>query len=141
MTKNIIPDGNDIYTDDDFRTTRDRFDAARDRVLADPKAANASKNLADEIAARVDAKRATLAQVRRAVGLTQEQLAETLGVNQAQVSKIERTSNLHLATLIRFIAATGGRLRIVAEYGSTTVDLAVADIALDDEAAADLVDV
>ena len=66
---------------------------------------------------RLAAKRATLAEVRRAIGLTQTQMAEMLGMTQGDVSKLERRENLHLTTLCRFIEATGGRLRISATRG------------------------
>ena len=76
---------------------------------------------------RLAAKHATLAEVRRAVGLTQNQVAETLGMTQGDVSKLERRDNFHLATLCRFIEATGGRLRISATCGTTEVDLLATD--------------
>lgn len=113
------------FSDDDFITSTARVRAARERVLANPRAAKAHQVLGEEIARRIDTKQATLSEVRRAVGLTQKQLAETLGIEQGDLSKLERRQNLHLATLTRFIEATGGRLRIVAVYGDTEVDLEV----------------
>ena len=77
---------------------------------------------------RLAAKHATLAEVRRAIGLTQNKMAETLGMAQGDVSKLERRNNLNLTTLRRFIEATGGRLRISATYGTTEVDLNVGDL-------------
>jgi transcriptional regulator with XRE-family HTH domain len=62
------------------------------------------------------------------VGLTQKQLAQTLGMEQGDLSKLERRQNLHLATLTRFIEATGGRLRITAVYGDTEVALDINDV-------------
>lgn len=113
------------FNDDDFVTSTARVRAAREKVLANPRAAQAHRALGEEIARRIDTKQATLSEVRRAVGLTQKQLAETLGMEQGDISKLERRQNLHLATLTRFIEATGGRLRIVAVYGDTEVDLEV----------------
>ncbi len=110
-------------SDEDFDTSTERVRAARDKVLANPRAAEAHQTLGEQIARRIEHKRATLSQVRRAVGLTQKQLAETLGIDQGDLSKLERRQNLHLATLTRFVEATGGRLRIVAVYGDTEVDL------------------
>lgn len=120
-----IPDQPVAFSDEDFTTSTARVRAARDKVLANQRAADAHRALGEEIAQRIEHKRATLSEVRRAVGLTQKQLAETLGIEQGDLSKLERRQNLHLATLTRFIEATGGRLRIVAVYGDTEVDLDV----------------
>ena len=47
-----------------------------------------------------------LSQLRKAKGLTQEAMAELLGVTQAEVSKMERRSELYIGTLKKFIEAT-----------------------------------
>ncbi len=108
-----------------------RYKAARAKALRTRRAKAAHSELTHEIDAHVERKQATLAQVRQAVGLTQTQLAEELGIAQGDVSKIERRDNLRLATLARFIEATGGHLRIVAIYDDTEVDLAIGDITAD----------
>lgn len=108
-----------------------RFKAARAKALKARRAKAAHSELTHEIDAHVERKQATLAQVRQAVGLTQTQLAEELGIAQGDVSKIEHRDNLRLATLARFIEATGGHLRIVAVYDDTEVDLAIGDITAD----------
>jgi DNA-binding transcriptional regulator YiaG len=46
-----------------------------------------------------------LAQLRKAKGLTQESMAELLGVSQAEVSKTERRAELYVGTLRKFIEA------------------------------------
>lgn len=127
-----IPDQEVAYTDDDFATSTERVRAARQALLENPEAAEAHRLLGDEIAKRLDAKRATLSEIRRAVGLTQRQLAESLGMEQGDVSKLERRQNLHLTTLTRFIEATGGQLRIIAVYGETEVALAINDVVPDE---------
>lgn len=108
-----------------------RYRTARAKALESTRAASTHRELTDEINAHVERKRATLAQVRQAVGLTQTQLAEELCIAQGDVSKIERRDNLRLTTLARFIEATGGQLRIVAVYDDTEVDLTVGDISTD----------
>ncbi len=108
-----------------------RYKAVRTKALGARRAKAAHSELTHEIDAHVNRKQATLAQVRQAVGLTQTQLAEELGIAQGDVSKIERRDNLRLATLARFIEATGGHLRIVAVYDDTEVDLAIGDITAD----------
>lgn len=108
-----------------------RFKAARAKALESDRAAAAHRKLTTEIDEHVERKSATLAQVRRAIGLTQTQLAEELGIAQGDVSKIERRENLRLSTLARFIEATGGHLRIVAVYDDAEIDLAIGDLTAD----------
>jgi transcriptional regulator with XRE-family HTH domain len=62
-----------------------------------------------------------LAAIRRAAGLTQIQLAAKLGVGQAQVSKIERQSDMLLGTLAAYLTALGAEAQIVVEVGEQTL--------------------
>src|SRR5690349_15109674 len=55
-----------------------------------------------------------LAQLREAMDLTQESLAETLHVKQASISKMERRSDMYISTLSKIIEAMGGELQIAA---------------------------
>src|SRR5574341_2680121 len=57
----------------------------------------------------------TLRDLRQAEHLTQERMAELLGVAQENVSRLERRADLLLSTLSSYVAAMGGRLRLVAE--------------------------
>ncbi|MBK5223455.1 MAG: helix-turn-helix transcriptional regulator [Acidimicrobiia bacterium] len=111
------------YTDDDFATSTATVREAREKLLTNPEAAAAHRALGVQIDARVERKTATLREVRRALGYTQAQLADSLGIEQGDISKIERRQNLYLSTLARFIDATGGHLRITAVYEDTEVDL------------------
>jgi transcriptional regulator with XRE-family HTH domain len=117
------------YTVDEFERANERVRAAREVLLSDPAAKEAHKRLGEEIAGRVERRRAKLVEVRRAVGLTQEQLADTLGMDQGEISRLEHRENVHLSTLSRFIEATGGELRVVARYGTSEIELAIGDIA------------
>ena len=58
----------------------------------------------------------TLQQLRKAKDLTQVQLAETLGVQQATVAKYERQSDLLLSTLSSYVQAMGGSLKLMVEF-------------------------
>ena len=58
----------------------------------------------------------TLQDLRKARALTQERMAELLGIKQENVSRIEKRTDLLLSTLSSYVAAMGGRLRIVAEF-------------------------
>jgi DNA-binding XRE family transcriptional regulator len=51
-----------------------------------------------------------LAEVRRARGLTQQQVAERMGVSKGRVSQIEQGKVSGQEVLARFTAALGGRL-------------------------------
>ena len=130
MTNSAIPEPQleAEYSPDEYATATSRVQKARQQLLDDPKASAAHQALTAQIEARLDEKEATLREVRRAIGLTQSQVAEMLGMSQGDVSKLERRENLHLATLSRFIEATGGRLRICAWYGDTEVTLKVGDL-------------
>lgn len=57
-----------------------------------------------------------LSQLRKARGLTQEAMAELLGVSQAEVSKMERRSELYIGTLEKFIEAMNGELVLAARF-------------------------
>ena len=57
-----------------------------------------------------------LRELRQALELTQQQLAETLKVNQAAISKMESQSDMYISTLRRFLQAMGGTLKVVAEF-------------------------
>jgi transcriptional regulator with XRE-family HTH domain len=58
----------------------------------------------------------TLRDLRQAQHLTQERMAELLGVEQENISRLERRSNLLLSTLASYVEAMGGKLRLIAEF-------------------------
>lgn len=58
----------------------------------------------------------TLAELRGEVGLTQREVAESLGQSQANVSRIEHEEDLYLSTLREYVAALGGTLQISAVF-------------------------
>lgn len=93
--------------------------------------------------ARIEARRTELIAgvnglkaLRRLAGRSQEQMAESLGVKQPSVHKIERQADLYLSTLRRFVEAAGGSLELRIELpGKGVLRLnGIADIA-DEEAA------
>lgn len=65
---------------------------------------------------RLHAEYLTLQELRKAKKLTQVQLAETLGVQQATVAKYERQSDLLLSTLTSYVRAMGGELKLMVEF-------------------------
>lgn len=54
--------------------------------------------------------------LRQALDLTQQEVAASLKIEQAAVSKMEKQTDMYLSTLRRFIAAMGGELEIVARF-------------------------
>jgi DNA-binding XRE family transcriptional regulator len=72
----------------------------------------------------------TLRDLRQAEQLTQERMAELMGVEQENVSRLERRADLLLSTLSSYVAAMGGKLRLIAEFPNRQpATIALADIA------------
>lgn len=57
-----------------------------------------------------------LNELRRARSLTQQDVAETLNVNQPAVAKLEQRADIYVSSLRNYIEAAGGRLKIIAEF-------------------------
>src|SRR3954466_7225645 len=55
-----------------------------------------------------------LAEIRKNVGLTQEDLAAQLGIKQPTLSKLESQDDIQVSTLQRLIRALGGELELIA---------------------------
>jgi transcriptional regulator with XRE-family HTH domain len=55
-----------------------------------------------------------LAEIRKSVGLTQEDLAAQLGIKQPTLSKLESQDDIQVSTLRRLIRALGGELELIA---------------------------
>jgi len=70
----------------------------------------------EEIKARTDELilEVTLQQLRKKIGISQNELAELLKVTQASVSKQERQSDMQISTLCQIIRAMGGTLKVTA---------------------------
>jgi DNA-binding XRE family transcriptional regulator len=72
----------------------------------------------NKVASRVKATLASmhLDELRKARAMTQTKLAETLNVNQSEISKIEHRADLYISTLAEYIQALGGELEIRAVF-------------------------
>lgn len=87
----------------------------------------------DMTAARADARTRTqayilgfrLAQVREQTGMSQAQLAASMGISQPRVSQLERgdVSQMTVDTLSRYIMALDGRLRLIADFDDHNVTI------------------
>lgn len=99
------------YTQKDGRSL---FEEDKARFLADPE----SRTIY-EAEARKKELWLQLVEARQEVGLTQQELAQRLGVSQAQVARIERRGyqGYTLRTLQRYVEALGGQftLHIIVE--------------------------
>jgi len=88
-----------------------------DELLARPEIAQA---VAGYRAERADADRAyamNLAAVRKAFNLTQVELARTMGVSQAAITKLEHQDDMLLSTFSSYMQALHGRVRLVVDFG------------------------
>jgi transcriptional regulator with XRE-family HTH domain len=56
-----------------------------------------------------------LQELRKAMSMTQKEVAAKLDISQDGVSRIEKRSDLMISTLRKYIEAMGGKLNIVAE--------------------------
>jgi len=59
-----------------------------------------------------------LAEMRKFMGLTQQELAAALGVTQPSLSKLENQDDMQISTLRRLIEALGGQMEIIAHLPS-----------------------
>ena len=57
-----------------------------------------------------------LQEVRHALELTQQQLADELNMNQASLSKLEKRTDMLLSTLRRYLNAMGADLELKAKF-------------------------
>jgi len=57
-----------------------------------------------------------LQELRQAHQMSQERIAEILNTKQANVSRIERRTDMYISTLRSYIEAMGGQLDIVARF-------------------------
>jgi DNA-binding XRE family transcriptional regulator len=71
-----------------------------------------------------DARGWRLAEMRKRRGMTQEQVAARMGVSVARVSQIERGDVSTQDVLNRFVAALGGTLKLIADFGDEQLKIA-----------------
>ncbi|MCK9513314.1 MAG: helix-turn-helix domain-containing protein [Pigmentiphaga sp.] len=59
---------------------------------------------------------ATLKELRKATHHTQDDLAETMGVGQGTISRIEKRDDMLVSTLQHYVEGIGGTLRILVTF-------------------------
>jgi DNA-binding XRE family transcriptional regulator len=64
-----------------------------------------------------------LGELRKLMGLTQAELADAIGVSQANVSQFENANDMQISTLQRIVEALGGELEIVVKLPTGKVSV------------------
>jgi DNA-binding transcriptional regulator YiaG len=95
---------------------RHSFADLRARMSIESKAASAVE------ASRLD-EEMDLVELRKAMKLSQDELAQTLQIGQGSVAKIEKRADMYVGTLRRFIEAMGGELDIIARFPDHSVKI------------------
>ena len=67
-------------------------------------------------AAELLAEEMSLKDLRKARELTQERMAELLGIGQEGISRLEKRSDLLISTLRNYLARMGGQLELVVRF-------------------------
>ena len=62
----------------------------------------------------------TLQDIRKALKLTQERMAELLEIRQDSVSRLEKRTDLLLSTLRSYVEAMGGELQLTVKFPDRT---------------------
>jgi len=64
-----------------------------------------------------------LSEVRQLAGKSQQEVAETLGMKQPSLSKLEKQADMQISTLRKIIKALGGELEVLARFPKGTVKI------------------
>lgn len=95
-----------------------------DELLSEPGMAAAVENIHRGTAEMDRVYAEGLAEIRKAAGLTQEDLAKRLGKRQAAISRVESRGDVLLSTLGDYLAATGAtEARVVVHINGVDVAL------------------
>lgn len=76
----------------------------------------------DELLAEIEP--AGLADLRRALRISQEELARTLGKSQSAVAQMEARTDMKVSTLREVVEAMGGELELIAHFPGGDVRIA-----------------
>ena len=86
------------------------------RILKQKMSTNAQKK-ADEKTQHL------LQEIRQSKQFSQEHLAEILSTKQANISRMERRTDMYISTLRNYIEAMGGKLDIIAKFPEGNVHI------------------
>lgn len=76
----------------------------------------AQRRAIDKRASELIAEEASLRELRKALGLTQVEVARALNKGQHEISRIEQRGDMLLSTLTSFVAAMGGELELICRF-------------------------
>ena len=117
MTKRATPTGKAKAADTKLAAADwKRAEGAHERFKALLEIKPRAKARYDEVLGEINARQATLRRLREVRSLTQSTVAELLGMDQSEVSRLEHRNDMLVSTLKRFIQATGGELHMVVQY-------------------------
>lgn len=85
------------------------FKTLRDKMPLE--ARKTSERIADQLRSEI-----RLAELRNALGVSQDELGRLLERKQAAISRLERRSDMHVSTLREFVKALGGKLELIANF-------------------------
>jgi DNA-binding XRE family transcriptional regulator len=86
-----------------------------DLVKWQPKLSPRARKHVEQLRADLEPRIALMRELRKALGLTQTEVARLLGVTQSNISKIEVKGDPSLSVLARMAEAKGRRLRLTVE--------------------------
>jgi len=64
-----------------------------------------------------------LSEVRQLAGKSQQEVAETLGMKQPSLSKLEKQTDMQVSTLRKIVNALGGELEVLAKFPKGTIKI------------------
>ena len=64
-----------------------------------------------------------LSEVRKRTGQSQQEIADTLGIKQPSLSKLEKQADMQISTLRKIVQALGGELEVLAKFPKATFKL------------------
>ena len=97
------------------------YDSIADELMTKASRARAKKR------ANAILKRMTLDELRKDRKMTQGKLAHAMKMQQSEVSRLEKRSEVKLGTLRNYVGALGGHIEIRAVFPDKQVELALAD--------------
>ncbi|HKT15703.1 MAG TPA: XRE family transcriptional regulator [Allosphingosinicella sp.] len=93
------------------------FSELKKRWSAERLAANAARK------AKLTEEMVSLEQLREGLGISQQELASVMDVQQPAISKLVRRPDMKVSTLRELIAAMGGELHITATFPDRSVEI------------------
>ena len=64
-----------------------------------------------------------LSEIRQLAGKSQQEVAQTLGMKQPSLSKLENQTDMQISTLRKIVQALGGKLEVLARFPKGTVKI------------------